>query len=819
MRPVTPLLSRVWITIPLLMAGFIFWSCSARVKRVEYVTNVVASDATASASSPTGYAAGMRNLIVPEQNRDSYRWIAQTQQMLARGEWRVRNIDYENAPLGREVLTPSPYRWWLGLVAWVDRAFSGRPPGLSVERAALYADPLLHLLLLVLAVVLTVSRFGIFPATLLSLGVAFLFPFAAGFIPGVPDDKTLSHVCSLLSVLVLLMGTRASGVAVASTAIPPRAPGGRWFLCAGIVGGFGLWVSAAEQLPVILGIAFGAIFAAWIFRREKETDLVRSLSPTNWLLWALGGAASSLIFYLVEYFPAQLGAWRLEQIHPLYSLAWLGLGVAQFLVTTLFRREASVRPVRLWLGGLFAIAALGVVPVLWWKSGTIGFFSADAGASRLTRLPGGVEATSLGTWLARDGFSATVWATLLPALLIFPAGWLLFRRGIAANVRAGIAVALGPVLVVLVLACWQLERWNSFGAALLVLSVALAAACDHFASRSARWIASICFGAVLLPGALLLRVPAGFPDKAPLNESELAGLIERDLAHWLARHIATGKVVVLAPPNETMALYYYGGLPGIGTLAWENQAAIGAASRIFSATTPQEALARIRSREVTHIIVPSWDRYLDEYVRINVVQTGDAFLSGLRNWAPLPWLKPVAYQLPGVSGYEGQTVAIFEVVEEQSEATVLGWQAEYFAEMGQLEYAAAISQSLQRFPNDLGAVIARAQVAMGRKDTAGLSEALAMLVPRLAAGADRGLAWDRRAGLAVVLAQGRQTDLAREQVRRCFSDLNEKRLRSVSTASLYRLLMVAKLFGVEISDPALRQLARELLPPDWRSRI
>jgi hypothetical protein len=305
----------------------------------------------------------------------------------------------------------------------------------------------------------------------------------------------------------------------------------------------------------------------------------------------------------------------------------------------------------------------------------------------------------------------------------------------------------------------------------------------------------------------------------PLNEAELGGLISRDLAHWLAKSTAAEQPVVLAPPDETMALSYYGGLRGIAALGWENQANIGAAVRIFSASTPQEALARVQRREITHIVVPSWNRYLDEYFRSGGVNVETTFLLGLRNWTPIPWLKPVPYQLPAVSGYEGQLVAVFEVVEEQNEVTLLSWQAEYFAEMGQLDYAGALSRSLQRFPTDVGAWLARAQVATARQDTIELAEALKFLIPKVKGGADRNLPWNRRVGLAIVLAQGRQPELAREQVERCFADVNEKRLRTTSTSTLYQLLLLAKAFGLEIKDPRLRTLALDLLPADWRNRL
>lgn len=803
-----PQFARAWIAAPLLALGFLLWSHSAHRERVEYVTGAVSGDAVVSDGSPTGYAGGIRELIVPEQNNDSVRWIAQTQQMLARGEWRVRQIDYENAPFGREVLAPSPYRWWLGFVAQVDHFLSGRPLGLSVERAALYADPLWQVLLLATAVALTAWQLGAWPAALLSLGLVALFPLAAGFSPGMPDDKTLSRTFAFASVLLLVAGVRSA-----------RGPA-RWFFLAGVAGGLGLWISVAETVPVVLGIAAGAIIAVWFGRRNKTADGAGMPAPGHWLGWALGGSLSSLLFYLVEYFPAHLGSWRLQVIHPLYSLAWLGLGTALHQAAAWGRREPQ--------GGswhragvlLFALAAMAPVPALMWQGSNPGFLALDLWSFRLTRLASSPEATNLWTWLARDGLSPMVWATLLPLLTILPAGWLLQRNETTPASRTALAIALGPVLVGSGFACWQLGRWNGVDAVLLALLIAITVALRDGLRHSFAlklWTAGLAL--LLLPGLFHLWPSTKGPKDVPLDEVELSGLIARDLAHWLTKHAEPGKAVVLASPNETSALYYYGGLPGLGTLSWENKDGIGAAIRIFSATSPQEAHALIERRMVTHIVIPSWDQYLNEYVRLGVGQMDLAFLGGLRNWALPPWLRPVAYELPAVPGYEGQSVAVFAVVEEQDEATSLSRLAEYFVEMGQMDFAAQVSQSLQRFPADIGAVIARAQVAMARRDGAGLAAALKVLTPILAGGADRNLPWDRRVGLAVVLAQGGQMELAREQVQKCLAETNETKLRSASTTSLYRLLLLTKRFQLQLAEPRLREIARELLPAELRSRL
>src|ERR1022692_5084337 len=100
------------------------------------------------------------SLPIPDQLDASYHWLAQTQRMLNRGEARVRHIDYENAPFGRTVLTPSPYRWWLGFLAWCEHLATGAPPSTLVEKAALLADPLLWGIIILGSAILAAKCFG-----------------------------------------------------------------------------------------------------------------------------------------------------------------------------------------------------------------------------------------------------------------------------------------------------------------------------------------------------------------------------------------------------------------------------------------------------------------------------------------------------------------------------------------------------------------------------------------------------------------------------------------------------------------------------------
>ena len=865
------LTSTPWIIVLLLALGFGVWTTLVRVQRVEYATGLATEELKLDATSLTGYEGGARKLIVPEHNNDSYHWIAQTQQMVARGEWRVRWVDYDNAPFGREVATASPYRWWLGFVARFDRAIFGTPPRVSVERAALWADPLLLLLLLIGATIFVAWQFGGFPAALFSAGAATLFPFGGGFIPGAPDDTGLSLAGAVWSLLPLLAGFRAlretQGVGPSELACARRRAT-RWFFVAGVTGGFALWVSVSTQAPIIVGIFLGGLIAAWTGRSDaakklsvastqssskkkigaktesasavkvstviaessaissaqSQEELVADAQATGqssaWIAWGLGGAVTVLAVYLIEYYPAHLASWQFRAIHPLYGVAWLGLAalVAQ-AGGWICRRKISAGWLD-WVVIVLAVAAVAALPIVMWKLKNAGFLARSVSALRLTKLPNSAVAIDLWTWLLHEGFTARVWATLLPSLLIFPAGWLIFHRRTPVLTRELVALSLGPVLIAVGFAGWRIHEWSMFDATWLGLLVAIAVIPrEAIRSQSARWV---------LPGFSAAVFSLGFAQLAPsvdrgvhreLEKAELDGLIERDLARWLTKHVGVAGAVVLAPPKETTTLYYYGGLRGLGTLAWENKDGLGVAIRILSASTPEEAKELIDRRGVTHLIIPSWDSYLADYARIGMGQIEGTFFNRLLFWKLPPWLRPLVYQLPTIAGFEGQSVMVLEVVEDQEDSVALSRLAEYFVEVGKLDLAGSVAQSLRRFPADLGALVARAQVENALGDAAALAKTVELIRPRLVGNGDRALLWERRTSLAVILVRSKQVDLAKVQVQRCLAEVDEAKLRSLSAGALYRLQVLGKAFGLTITDPALRELARNLLPDDLRRRL
>jgi len=811
----SPRLPRLWIIVPFAVFGYLLFLTSARLQRVDDVTNLVPLEAAPDPASPTGYAGGVRRLIVPEHDNESYQWIIQTQQMLRPGgPWRIRHVLYDNAPVGRSVLTPSPYRWWLGLVATIDHAMSGRPIGASVEQAARLADPILQILLLAGATVLVAWRFGAAPASFLSVALGFLFPLGGNFLAGQPGDGGLELICMLASLLLLLAGVWPRG---AGGKIDTRAQASRWFVAAGVAGGFALWIDAVRYMPVLAGVVLSGLAVVAHGRRCARDGAAQPVWP--WRVWGLSGAITTLAAYLLEYAPDHLGTLNLREVHPLYGLAWLG---AAEVLAQLSRSRPPTAFWRDWRGLaaiLAGVLAVATVPAVAIFTKARDLFTIDPNSTRLARLAGSPIASDFWTWIRHDGIDLTVAATVLP--LLFLAGWagtLLASRRTEPRIRTLLLMALGPTVVMLGFAWFQLRSWNSLDTVMLALLVALVAAGGKsLRSRLEKATAGAVALLLLTPGAIVFTHRAIADRHDPATGAEVQALLERDLAQWLARQAGPHGAVVLAPPNLTMSLIYHGGLSGIGTPFWENKAGFLAAMRLAGASSADEGQAVARGRDLGYIVAPSWDNFLEEYARLGAVDPSHTVVALLQRWLPPRWLRPVPYHVPKVAGFENESVAVFQVVDVQDNATALSCLAEYFVEMEMPAQALGVANALERsFPADLGAAVARTLVARASGDASAFRQAFDSVEAALKRGDDESLTWDRRVSLAIALAEGRRFEEARAQVKRCLEEIDETQLRSLTTLSLRRLLVMCRTFGLQIDDPKLRSLASQLLPPELR---
>lgn len=796
---------RAWLAVPILALGFLAATAYFRVLRVEYLSRVAGSPVTVDAQGRAG--PWQPRLIVPGHHNESYEWLDQTLQMFRRKEWRVRMVDYEDAPAGHEVFAASPYRWWLGAVSIFYSGFAHAHLGPALEWAAIYADPLLLLLFAIGTTWFVARNFGALAGALTAAASTTLFPMGAEFLPGVPDDHGLSLILVVWSVLPLLAGMT----------FPDQASRRRWFLVAGIVGGAGLWVNVARGLPVLTGIGFGALVSAWVSRAEPAGERTR----LPWRTWSVAGAATCLVTYLIEFFPNYMGAWELRAIHPLFGVAWLGAGELITRGAAWIQGDGKGRGLRDLPMILLSFAAAASLIAALFILHSLEFLSLDLPSMRLSLLPGGSSAPNLWSWLLQNGFTAGVSATLLPLVILIPALVVVLLPGrFGTSARMPVAVALGPVLVGVLFAIRQISWWNEVdAAALALLAVTAAGFRDLPRPRLVAGVAALAAATFVLPGAFQLWPSEELRTREGLSETEVIGLVERDMAYWMASHVGPAGAVVLAPPNETATLFYYGGLRGIASFGWDNRSGFQTAVRIASATTPEEAQELIGLHGVTHIVIPLWDPFMDAYAQIGEGQVEGTFLARLHQWNLPPWLKPIPYLLPSIGGFEGQSVVVLEVVDEQDDATAASRLVQYFIDMGQLDLATRAGVRLRRFPADLGALLARAQLEIATSENGEYADTLNLLVRRISSGADKALPWDQRVNLSIVLAQTRHVALARPRLKECFDEADEEELRTLSTNSLYRMLVLRKALNIDFSDPKMLKAAMDLLPADLRGRL
>lgn len=304
--------------------------------------------------SPTGYQFEQRDIILPYTGMDGYHWVMQTQAALAKGEERVRWVDYDNynnRTNGREVHWSSSFRWWVEFLAWVEHVYGGTPMPIAVEQVMPFANTLLIALLLIPLAPFVTRRCGNGPGSLMILGMGAILPLYESFAEGKSDHHGLAALTNMLTLLFVLAGgagwvrtVPAAGLAETSPFLawlPERAQAKHWFIASGIVGGIGLWVSTASEAPVLAEVGMAALVATgWLGYGTKPEEGAKP-DPSLWRVWGWAGAATSVFFYFLEYFPAHFGL-RLEVNHPLYAAAWAGGG------------EIIYRICRWWSGGRLA---------------------------------------------------------------------------------------------------------------------------------------------------------------------------------------------------------------------------------------------------------------------------------------------------------------------------------------------------------------------------------------------------------------------------------------------------------------------------------
>lgn len=778
-----------WLALTVGATLFVLWGTSQRVAEFERVSEL-APGMPPDDVSPTGYFRGTRNLILPERTPSGLPWIMDAQAAQA-SDTPLTRVEYDNAPEGRPIHGASAYRAWIRFLATVQGSWQDLPAR-AIERAALHANPMLQVLLCLGAGLFVMARFG--PATggLVSLGIAVLFPITAVFAPGQPDDHALFLSANVGAMLLLVAGTRATLGRARRIQ----------FVLGGACAGLGLWLDGGTQLIALTAVWFGGMLAAWFVPRDTPGSTPSMPLPWRW--WAAGGAIVALAGWLVEGRPGGALGVTIDVNHPLLVAAWLA-GAEALVRLTKWRQEAGRRD----LFGLVIATAILVLVTAWLLYHGGRPMSFGPAGSALANYTG---AESIAGWIRSDGLGLPLVASALPLLLVALALRQLVKTDQAG--RRNLLVVTGAAIFLIVLCVVQVRWWGILDAVLLgLLPVVVTGLPVGFAQLAWRSAVALLF----LPAFVLSWPRTQVAEE--LTPTQARALIERDLAHWLSARSEPG-AITLAPPALSGSLAYYGGLPVIASPFAGNQDGLTLAVRIAATTSADEAQALLMRRGVQYVVVPSWDTVLDELARLGPDASDRSLIALLRQWLPPRWLRPVPYQMPMINGLAGDSVAVFEVVEPQENAIALSRLAEYFVETGRLDLAVAVSDSLeQAFANDAGAMIARAQVAIARGESRTLARVVPLLLPAVADGKDEDLSWERRANLAIVLAQVKRPDLARPQVEFCLEEADAERLRSLGTISLYRLLALARGYGLAFADPTLHAVALGLLPPEFRQQL
>lgn len=834
----TPKLARFWQWALMGALAFLALDTTERVLRLSALAAYRPSEASWPAVDPassSGYAA--KQHLLPLGYPDSYQWIRQTQDMLAERKWRVRHVSYDNHPDGREVHWSSSLHGWLAGLAWIDHRLTGNPLGMSVERVAPLAMPLSLALLLLVGTPWVARHFGGFAAALLGPIMVTCLPLYEDFGAEAPDHHGWVAVCGMATVLFLVAGGTGrlrptTGSELASRRAPVLPPvrrcrdfGGRkYFILSGIAGGLGLWISAATQVPVLVGIGIGVILGT---ARKNPSEEDARVAPDLWRLWGLAGALTSLLFYLLEYFPSHLSL-RLEVNHPLYAVAWLAAGD---LLARFARWRANASPAG-WRRELPYVllsgATLSALPLCILLVPEDVFWVADRFLWSL-HVDYIKEFKSIGFLAAQVPLRKLVGVVSLLPLGLASVIALLWNRGISRGWKTAVWLPLPPAILTLVLAILQ-ARWYGTACALALAALLVGVAATTHRGTAFRWTplrlwaSGLFLALVVLPygtTTILHCAPTfrGQPEFAPHNLYEL---VVRDASYWLRARVGDQPVIVASDPTFTTSLIYFGGFDGIGTLYWENLHGLRAARDFYGAASAAQAQAMAKAKGITHLVIFPWQPFAGEFARLAqgrrppAEAPGYAFVRELlkAQEAP-PWLRPIAYPTPAYEQLKPLgPVRIFEIVPEQSAAEVLLRTAQYRLALGDRPFAAQEARRAERTDFDyLPAHIFLARLAHGQGAISEFRQEL-VSVRRLLPQSEASLALEDRVDLLMVLLLADDDVGSARQLSLCLTQASDGQLRRLRPDALFEFGERLRA-GVADRTAALRALERidSILPP------
>ena len=608
---------------------------------------------------------------------DGETWIRHALALAEGPSPRLRETNIDNAPSGREVHWNSAWAWWLVGLGHLRATITGEPLPAAIERAAFWANLPVLLLVLVGFSAWAGRRFGAVGAVVVALAATGHRGFYEGFYPSYPDH----HGIIAATILGLVLGAVFMGAGwwrPDDENRPALLPRSREFAMraaaiSAVAGALGLWISAASVVIPIALVGIAGLAVAFFTGRDLQSIGAVS-EPAVWRRWARTGAALSFAFYLLEYAPHRFSM-RLEVNHPLYSLAWLGGGELIALALASRGGAAANSPRFQWLLAAFAVAAAPLALIV---GGSEWFTPSEPFMRRIHAQidefqPFWVRMHELG------------WRTCLDHavlhLLPFLAALLLLLKKPSAPARALLVFVLAVALPMTALG-WCQNRWllTASGAQIALVMVVLAAWLSSWRADRSIWlraaaIAGACATLYVTAPRALIRERLLVASKNDVQTGETIQLLYRDIAQRLQDEPRGGGIVLLASPNASTGIGYYGRFRTIGTFYWENHAGLRAAAETFSAVNDSEAARLILQRGITHIAMVSNYSFLPEYFHalrpdapVDAVRTTFGWRLLFDEHLPV-WLRAIPYEVPPQFFRLRSRVRLFAVDTAVMEAT------------------------------------------------------------------------------------------------------------------------------------------------------
>jgi len=614
---------------------------------------------------------------------DGYTWNRHAEHLGSGGEWRVRHTDFDNAPKGREVHWNSAFVWYLRGLGESYRLFTGDSLRNSIFRMSIWANPILLALALVIFSTLSARRFGPLCGAVIALGMVSVPTFYEGFMPAYPDH----HGLIAFALLGMLFGIAWAGAGWVQSAdgkdfVPPHSirQARHGMIFSAICGAAGLWISALSTAMVLGGIGIAALAAALVYASTpRRPDAKLDFRADLWKTWAAWGASGSLFFYLLEYFPFDMGM-RMEVNHPLYALAWLGGGwIIAILSHWISQLGAKQNPLP--LGRLvWPVLACAVLPAVIVLGGGDIYAPKDPFMWRLHQNI--AELLPLLTRIRLGGLTWQIAFGWFPVFLL--AAFLLqWVASVGRGTKANLLFLSIPILFITGLQFYQV-RWGMLAGPLYIALAGIVVPTVWKLvprDRIGRGLAAV----LLLAFAYLVIEPSfknsfhvplaqyRSGEKVSITPGQGLALLHRQMARAILDSAGDRPVVLLSSPNSSCLLSALGGFRTIGTLYWENVEGLKAAAAGLNAQSDQAALEFIKKHGVTHISLMTWENFIGPFFGILYpkpvpgISYQDSFgKRALFDKVIPPWARPIAFPPNDLSKGLQQTVLMLEVAPGQN---------------------------------------------------------------------------------------------------------------------------------------------------------